>query len=100
LGEFPGLRPLSSPVGGDHTIPIDALVGRAGAVVACRERMRMARKPNYRFERMERERAKTAKKAARAKARAEKVEKRKADRGELGEQPEQPEQTEQVAADE
>ena len=40
----------------------------------------MARKPNYRFERLERERAKAAKKAARAEAKAEKVEKRKAER--------------------
>lgn len=34
----------------------------------------MARKPNYRFERMERDRQKAAKKAARAKAKAEKAE--------------------------
>ncbi len=33
----------------------------------------MARKPNYKFERMERERAKAAKKAARAQAKAEKA---------------------------
>ncbi len=38
----------------------------------------MARRPNYKFERMERDRAKVAKKAARAAARAEKVEERKA----------------------
>ncbi len=38
----------------------------------------MARKPNYKFERLERERAKSAKKAARAKAKAEKAEARKA----------------------
>ncbi len=37
----------------------------------------MARKPNYKFERLERDRAKAAKKAARAKAKAEKVEARK-----------------------
>ncbi len=36
----------------------------------------MARKPNYKFERMERERAKAEKKAARAKAKAEKAAKR------------------------
>ena len=33
----------------------------------------MARKPNYKFERMERDRAKAEKKAARAKAKAEKA---------------------------
>jgi hypothetical protein len=33
----------------------------------------MARKPNYKFERMERERIKAEKKAARAKAKAEKA---------------------------
>ena len=38
----------------------------------------MARKPNYKFERMERERAKSAKKAARLEAKKEKAEKRKA----------------------
>jgi hypothetical protein len=37
----------------------------------------MARKPNYKFERMERERAKAAKKAARAQAKAEKAEQKK-----------------------
>ena len=39
----------------------------------------MARRPNYKFERMERDRAKAAKKAARAAAKAEKAEVRKAD---------------------
>ncbi len=39
----------------------------------------MARRPNYKFERMERDRAKVAKKAARAAAKAEKVEVRRAD---------------------
>jgi len=39
----------------------------------------MARKPNYKFERMERQRAKTAKKAARAEAKKEKADKRKAE---------------------
>ena len=38
----------------------------------------MARKPNYKFERLERERVKAAKKAARLKAKADKVEQRKA----------------------
>lgn len=38
----------------------------------------MARKPNYKFERMERDRAKAAKKAARAEAKAQKAEARKA----------------------
>lgn len=38
----------------------------------------MARKPNYKFERMERERAKSAKKAARLEAKKEKAEQRKA----------------------
>ena len=38
----------------------------------------MARKPNYKFERMERERVKSAKKAARLEAKKEKAEKRKA----------------------
>ena len=37
----------------------------------------MARKPNYKFERMERDRAKAAKKEARLKAKQEKVELRK-----------------------
>lgn len=39
----------------------------------------MARRPNYKFERMERDRAKAAKKAARAQLKAEKAEKRKAE---------------------
>ncbi len=39
----------------------------------------MARKPNYRFERIERERKKAAKKAARAQAKAEKAELKKAE---------------------
>jgi hypothetical protein len=34
----------------------------------------MARKPNYRFERLERERTRAAKKAARAKAKADRAE--------------------------
>ena len=38
----------------------------------------MARKPNYKFERMERDRAKAAKKEARLKAKQEKSELRKA----------------------
>ncbi len=42
----------------------------------------MARKPNYKFERLERERAKAEKKAARAKAKAERAAQRE------GEQPE------------
>jgi hypothetical protein len=37
----------------------------------------MARKPNYRFERLERERVRAAKKAARAKAKAERAEQAK-----------------------
>ncbi len=37
----------------------------------------MARKPNYRFERMERDRQKAAKKAARAEAKAKKSEQKK-----------------------
>ncbi len=40
----------------------------------------MARKPNYKFERMERDRAKAAKKAARLEAKREKAEERKADK--------------------
>lgn len=43
----------------------------------------MARKPNYKFERMERERAKSAKKAARLEAKKEKAELRKAGVSEL-----------------
>jgi hypothetical protein len=39
----------------------------------------MARKPNYRFERMERERTRAAKKAARAKAKADRAEQAKPD---------------------
>jgi hypothetical protein len=37
----------------------------------------MARKPNYRFERLERERVRAAKKAARAKAKADRAEQAK-----------------------
>ncbi len=37
----------------------------------------MARRPNYKFERLERERSKAAKKAARLKAKQEKAEKKK-----------------------
>lgn len=44
----------------------------------------MARKPNYRFDRMEKDRAKAAKKAERLKARQERVEKR----GQGGDTPE------------
>ena len=43
----------------------------------------MARKPNYKFERMERDRAKAAKKAARLEAKREKAEERKADKAEM-----------------
>jgi len=39
----------------------------------------MARKPNYKFERMERDRAKAAKKAARLEAKREKAELKKAE---------------------
>lgn len=39
----------------------------------------MARKPNYKFERLERQRTKAAKKAARLEAKKEKAEKRKAE---------------------
>ncbi len=39
----------------------------------------MARKPNYKFERMERQRAKAAKKTARLEAKKERAEKRKAE---------------------
>jgi hypothetical protein len=39
----------------------------------------MARKPNYRFERLERERTRAAKKAARAKAKADRAEEAKPD---------------------
>ncbi len=39
----------------------------------------MARRPNYKFERMERQRTKAAKKAARLEAKKEKAEKRKAE---------------------
>jgi hypothetical protein len=42
------------------------------------ERIKMARKPNYKFERMERDRNKAAKKEARLKAKQEKAELRKA----------------------
>jgi hypothetical protein len=45
----------------------------------------MARKPNYRFERLERERTKAAKKAARAKAKAERAEGDTPKEGEAGE---------------
>lgn len=49
----------------------------------------MARKPNYKFERMERDRAKAAKKAARAAAKKDKAEAQKED---MGENPETREQ--------
>ncbi len=49
----------------------------------------MARKPNYRFERLERERAKAAKKAARLKAKKERAELRKAQPDEQAEPDEQ-----------
>jgi hypothetical protein len=39
----------------------------------------MARKPNYRFERMERERIRAARKAARAKAKADRAEQARPD---------------------
>ncbi len=45
----------------------------------------MARRPNYKFERLERDRAKAAKKAARLKAKQEKAEQKKT--GEEAEQP-------------
>lgn len=45
----------------------------------------MARKPNYKFERMERDRAKSAKKAARLKAKQEKAEMKKAETAADGE---------------
>lgn len=41
------------------------------------ETVRMARKPNYNFERQERDRRKAEKKAAKAKAKAEKAERAK-----------------------
>ena len=41
----------------------------------------MARRPNYKFERMERDRAKAAKKAARLKAKQEKAEKKRIEEG-------------------
>jgi hypothetical protein len=51
-----------------------ALARAFDGVPALRERRSMARKPNYRFERLERERTRAAKKAARAKAKAERAE--------------------------
>ena len=42
----------------------------------------MARKPNYKFERLERERAKAEKKAARAKAKAERAAQRDGEQAE------------------
>ncbi len=48
----------------------------------------MARRPNYKFERLERDRAKAAEKAARLKAKQEKAEKKKTE--EEGEQPPAP----------
>jgi hypothetical protein len=50
-------------------------------VFAPNGRIRMPRKPNYRFERMERQRAKTAKKAERAKVKAEKSDQKKEEDG-------------------
>ena len=44
-----------------------------------RSPIKMARKPNYRFERHEREKAKAAKKAARLEAKKERAEKRQAE---------------------
>lgn len=89
MGEPPGLRPRLVPVDRDHAIPIATFVRCGAASAASRERMRMARKPNYRFERMERQRTKAAKKAARAKAKAEKVEKRRAEKAGQSEPAEQ-----------
>ncbi len=42
----------------------------------------MARRPNYKFERLDRDRAKAAKKAARLKAKQEKAEKKKTEEAE------------------
>lgn len=98
MGESLGLRPHPVPLGRDHAIPIATFVRCGATVAASKERMRMARKPNYRFERMERQRTKAAKKAARAKAKAEKVEKRRAEKAGQGEPTEQP--TEQALAEE
>ncbi len=50
----------------------------------------MARKPNYRFERLERERTRAAKKAARAKAKADRVEEAKQEPGTDAETPAAP----------
>ncbi len=47
----------------------------------------MARKPNYKFDRMERERAKSAKKAARLLAKQEKAEKKKAETSGVADEP-------------
>ena len=43
-----------------------------GASLQCREAAQMARKPNYRFERMERDRLKAAESAKKAQAKLEK----------------------------
>ena len=50
----------------------------------------MARKPNYKFERLERERAKAAKKAERLKAKQEKVEQRRTEDPEQGAEQSEP----------
>jgi hypothetical protein len=63
----------------DHPVSFDRFVSCDAVVAALTERTQMARKPNYKFERLERQRAKTAKKAARTKAKEEKVEQRKAE---------------------
>lgn len=56
-----------------------ARAANAVQLPALLERRSMARKPNYRFERLERERTRAAKKAARAKAKAERAEQSKQD---------------------
>ena len=60
MGESLGLRLRPVPLGRDHAIPIATFVRCGATVAALKERMRMARKPNYRFERMERQRTKAA----------------------------------------
>jgi hypothetical protein len=55
------------------------LIGDGEVVVSSTEGIKMAFKPNYKFERRKREEAKAAKRAERVQAKAEAAEKRKAE---------------------
>lgn len=80
-----------------HEVPRQVRYRRGEPAAPHRGRTQLARKPNYKFERMERDRAKAAKKAARAEAKKEKLAQRQGEDGEAlaeapGEVPEGDEQ--------